>query len=229
MDDIAHNIERIQQRIDRAAQRANRDPKDVRLVAVSKTVDVDRIRQAISAGITILGENYVQEAKKKIELVGMDVHWHMVGHLQSNKARHAVKLFHMIHSLDSISLAQELNRRAKAAGRTVKVLVQVNLSDEYTKSGVSPDDVEKFLIPLIPLAHVRVRGLMCMPTFFNEPERVRPFFKALRELRDRLNKIKLPGIELKELSMGMSGDFEVAIEEGATLVRVGTAIFGSRS
>ncbi len=229
MNNIASNIEIVQQRIARAAQRANRDAKKIRLVAVSKTVELERIRQAIRSGVTILGENYVQEAKKKIEHVGMEAHWHMVGHLQSNKARHAISLFDMIHSLDSLSLAEELNRRAEATSRTINVLVQVNLSGEHTKSGVHPDNVEKLLKNLIPLEHVRVQGLMCMPPFFNEPERARPFFIALRELRDRIRENKLPGIELDELSMGMSGDFEVAVEEGATLVRVGTAIFGSRS
>jgi pyridoxal phosphate enzyme (YggS family) len=229
MDDIARNIQEVRQRITGAALRTGRDPGEVRLVAVSKTVEVDRIRQAIRAGIAILGENYVQEAKKKIEQMGMEAQWHMVGHLQSNKARQAVQLFDMIHSLDSLPLARELDRRAEAAGRTINSLVQVNLSGEQTKSGVSPESVEKLLKNLIPLKHLRVCGLMCMPPFFHEPERARPLFKALRELRDRLRERGLPGIGLEELSMGMSGDYEVAVEEGATLVRVGTAIFGSRS
>lgn len=228
MDDIGHNIRNVQQRIAQAGQRAGRGPEEVRLVAVSKTVDVDRVRLAVRAGATLLGENYVQEAKKKIEQLGMEAQWHMVGHLQSNKARHAVQLFDTIHSLDNPSLAEELNKRAEAAGRKLKVLVQVSLSGEQTKSGVAPDNVEKFLRSMMPLPHLRVRGLMCMPPFFNEPELARPFFRALRELRDRLRELDLPGIDLEELSMGMSGDYEVAIEEGATLVRIGTAIFGPR-
>ncbi len=208
-----------------AARRAGRDPADVALVVVTKTVPVERIREAIEAGATILGENRVQEARTRRAALEDPVEWHLVGTLQTNKAKLAVSLFEMIHSLDSLRLAQELSRHAQTTGRDVRVLLQVNLSREATKTGVDEKDVETLLEQVNRLPQIRVDGLMTLPPLFPTPEEARPFFRTLRQIRDRL---ACPECPLPHLSMGMSHDFPVAIEEGATLVRVGTAIFGPR-
>jgi pyridoxal phosphate enzyme (YggS family) len=192
---------------------------------VSKTVEVERIREAIDAGVTILGENYVQEAQKKIAEIGKPVSWHFIGHLQSNKAKYAVNLFDAIHSLDSIPLAEELNRRAEKADRKIPVMIEVNLSGEPTKFGTEEEKVFGIGRKVLDLRNLSPEGLMTMPPYFDDPEMSRPFFVRLRALKD---KMKENGIPMRELSMGMSNDFEVAIEEGATYVRVGTAIFGAR-
>lgn len=228
MNPIADNLRQIMERIAAAARRAHRDPSEVKLVAVSKTVGLDRVRQAIAAGVTILGENYLQEAKPKIETLGNAVSWHFIGHLQTNKAAAAVARFDLIHSVDRLKLAQALERAAQKSGQVQDILIEVNIAQETTKSGVAPDDAAPLLEAIATLPHLRVRGLMTMPPWFNEPEIVRPYFRALRELRDRLASLSLPGVDLTELSMGMTGDFEAAIAEGATLVRIGTAIFGPR-
>jgi pyridoxal phosphate enzyme (YggS family) len=179
--------------------------------------------------VTILGENYVQEASEKIEaLQGEDVSWHLVGHLQSNKAKYAVKLFDMIHSVDSFKLAKELDRRAHALDKTQPILIQVNISGEETKSGIDADQALTLIRDIAPLKNVAVRGLMTMPPYFNAPDMVRPYFQALRTLQSRVREQAIPNVDMSELSMGMTGDFETAIEEGATLVRIGTAIFGER-
>jgi len=225
MSEITDNLERVREGIERAARRAGRDPKEVSLVAVSKTVEVERIREAIEAGVTILGENYVQEAQKKIEQIGKAVSWHFIGHLQSNKAKYAVNLFEAIHSLDSIPLAEELNRRAEKADRKIPVMIEVNLSGEPTKFGTEEERVFGIAKKVLDLGNLSLDGLMTMPPYFDDPEMNRPFFERLRVLKDKMAK---EGIPMKELSMGMSNDFEVAIEEGATYVRVGTAIFGAR-
>ncbi len=198
------------------------------MVAVSKTVEPARIRDAIEAGVTILGENYVQEARKKIEEIGHEVQWHMIGHLQSNKAKYAVTLFDYIHSVDSISLAREIDRRAAQGGRKVRALVEVNLSGETTKFGIGPDEAMELIFQVPSLENISIEGLMTMPPYFDDPERARPYFIRLRELRDRIQGEEVEGVQMDELSMGMSGDFEAAIEEGATMIRVGTAIFGER-
>lgn len=213
------------ERIEKAARRAGRDPKEVRLVAVSKTVEVARIKEAIEAGVTILGENYLQEAQKKIEEIGKPVFWHFIGHLQSNKAKYVVRFFDMIHSVDSFPLAQELNRRAEQAGQVIKVMIEVNLSREATKFGTDEEQLLNLARRIQDLKHLSLEGLMTMPPYFDSPEMSRPYYVALRELKEKMTR---EGIPLKELSMGMSNDFEVAIEEGATFVRVGTAIFGPR-
>ena len=220
MDDIAANLERVRERVARAAERAGRRSDDVLLIGVSKTVDVDRIRQALAAGLGALGENRVQEAKTKIEALGRPVPWHLIGHLQTNKAKDAVVLFDVIHSIDRVELAREVERRAHALGRVVDALVEVNVGGETSKGGVAPDGVGALLDALRGLGHLRVRGLMAIPPVVERAEDARRWFRALRELSERYG--------LKELSMGMSADFEVAIEEGATMVRVGTAIFGAR-
>ena len=211
-----------------AAIRSGRAPDSVNIVGVTKTVDVDRIKEAVSAGLLILGENYVQEAQDKIKEFGTRVSWHFVGRLQTNKAKYAVKLFDMIQTVDSIKLAQELNRRAQPLGRIVPIIIQVNLASEVSKGGVQPAECLSLIKQVSALENLQIRGLMTMPPFFDQPERARPFFAQLRELSREIAEAQVPGVEMNELSMGMSGDFETAIEEGATLIRVGTAIFGKR-
>ncbi len=236
MSSIKDNLSRVQERIERAAQRAGRDPKEIKLVAVSKTVEVARIREAVEAGVSILGENYVQEAQKKIEEIGRpactdrfgevrSVAWHFIGHLQSNKAKYAVRLFDMIHSLDSLPLAEELNRRAERSNARFKVLIEVNISGEATKFGEDEEKVRSLAQKVLDLDHLSLEGLMTMPPYFESPEMSRPYYVRLRELKEKMVK---EGIPMKELSMGTSNDFEIAIEEEATYVRVGTAIFGPR-
>lgn len=213
------------ERIEKAARKARRDPKEIKLVAVSKTVEAARIKEAIEAGVSILGENYVQEAQKKIEEIGRSVSWHFIGHLQSNKAKFAVRLFDVVHSIDSLRLAEELNRRAEQANRLIRVLIEVNLSGEATKFGTHEEKILSIAHGILSLRSLSLEGLMTMPPYFDDPEMSRSYYVKLRELREKMVK---EGILLKELSMGMSNDFEVAIEEGATYVRVGTAIFGPR-
>jgi pyridoxal phosphate enzyme (YggS family) len=220
MREIRANLERVRERVARAAERAGRRAEDVLLVGVSKTVDVERIRAAVEAGLAALGENRVQEARDKIAVLGRPVPWHLVGHLQTNKVKDALELFDLVHSLDRLELARECDRRARARGRPVDALLQVNVAGEASKGGVAPDDVEAAMAAIAALDHVRVRGLMAIPPEVARPDDARPWFRALAALAARHR--------LAELSMGMSADFEVAIEEGATMVRVGTAIFGPR-
>jgi PLP dependent protein len=225
MSQIKENLLRVMERIEKAAQRSKRDPSEIKLVAVSKTVEAARIKEAIEAGVSILGENYVQEAKKKIEEIGRSVAWHFIGHLQLNKAKYVIHLFDMIHSLDNIPLAEELSRRAEQADRMIKVLIEINLSGEATKFGTDEGEILNLARRILQLSHLSLEGLMTMPPYFDSPEMSRPYYVKLRELKERLVR---EGIPMKELSMGMSNDFEIAIEEGATYVRVGTAIFGPR-
>lgn len=228
MSSIADNIQRIRETIAAAARRVNRNPSDIRLMGVTKTVDDQRIEEAIRAGLDIVGENYVQEGKRKIEKMGKSLEWHMIGHLQTNKAKYAVRLFDMIHSVDRLKLAQELNKRAGAAGIQMKILVEVNVSGEESKSGIARDDAVAMIKEISALEHISVQGLMTMPPWFDDPEDARPYFAALRELRDIIIEENIPRIEMNELSMGMTQDYLVAVEEGATIVRIGTAIFGER-
>jgi len=187
------------------------------------------VREAIEAGMNDLGENYIQEARDKINrLAATPVNWHFIGHLQSNKAKYAVRLFDLIHSVDSLKLARELDKYAKINDKIQAMLIQVNVAREDTKSGVYVENTLKLLTDIGQLENVSVKGLMTMPPYFNAPEKVRPFFAALRELRDRIVLERIPNIAMDDLSMGMTGDFEAAIEEGATMVRIGTAIFGER-
>ncbi|MEW5725425.1 MAG: YggS family pyridoxal phosphate-dependent enzyme [Thermodesulfobacteriota bacterium] len=220
--DLKERIDAVQARIEAACRRAGRDPSAVRLVAVTKTVPLESVKSGLEAGLTILGENYVQEAQLKIEALGSRASWHFIGRLQTNKAKYAVRLFDLIHSVDDLKLARELDKRAGALGRRQPVLVQVNLSGEETKGGAAEEEAAGLIEQVGALPQLELQGLMTMPPFFDQPERSRPYFAALRRLRDRM------APALPELSMGMSGDFEVAVEEGATLVRVGTAIFGPR-
>ena len=223
-DTLRQNLEEIQARIASAATRAGRDASEVKLVAVSKTHPAETIREAIAAGQTIFGENKVQEAEGKIEEIGRDAaEWHLIGHLQSNKARRAVQLFDVIHSLDSLELARRLERICIEEERSeLPVLVQVDLGLEETKSGVTEEDLPELTGFLNGCERLKFTGLMVLPPYFEDPGAARPYFKRLRELRDSLLDGK------GELSMGMSHDFEAAIEAGATIVRVGTAIFGER-
>jgi pyridoxal phosphate enzyme (YggS family) len=217
---IRANLERVQTAIANACQRSGRSPEDVLLIAVSKAVEVERIQEAIAAGVPALGENRVQEARDKIERLGRVVPWHLVGSLQTNKAKDAVHLFDWIHSVDRLELARELDRRAHALGRTVKALIEVNIGEEPQKAGVRPQDVKQWLDAFAGLSKLRIGGLMAIPPVADDAEHARSYFRRLRELRDAAG--------LEHLSMGMSADFEVAVEEGATMVRVGTAIFGPR-
>ena len=226
---MKQRLEQIRQRIRQAAESCNRDADSVRLVAVSKTIAADTVKEAIEAGVTTLGENYIQEARDKFKaLVQYAVSWHFIGHLQSNKAKYAVRLFDLIHSVDSLKLARELDKQAAKVDKTQQILVQVNISAEDTKSGISADEAPRLIAEISRLKNLEVKGLMTMPPYFYQPEKVQPFFAALRELRDRIKEQAPPNVSLDELSMGMTGDFEVAIKEGATLVRIGTAIFGER-
>ncbi|MBL7179332.1 MAG: YggS family pyridoxal phosphate-dependent enzyme [Desulfobacterales bacterium] len=228
VQELKTRLQSIRTRIEKAAKGCGRNPESVRLVAVIKTVPIHRVREAIEAGVTILGVNYVQEARTKMsELAAHPISWHFIGHLQSNKAKVAVRLFDLIHSVDTLKLARELNKHAGNINKIQEILVQVNIGEEAAKSGVALQDTQQLLEHISALDHLAVKGLMSMPPFFNDPEKVRPFFSALRELRDRLGQ-HLPHVTLNELSMGMTGDFEVAVKEGATLVRIGTAIFGER-
>jgi hypothetical protein len=226
---LKQRLEQVKERIRQAAESCNRDADSIRLVAVSKTIATDTVREAIEAGVTILGENYVQEARDKFNaLVQYPVSWHFIGHLQSNKAKYGVRLFDLIHSVDSLKLARELDKQAAKVDKVQHILVQVNISGEDTKSGISADEAPGLIAEISQLKNIAVKGLMTMPPYFYQPEKVRPFFAALRELRDRIKAQSLPHVSMDELSMGMTGDFEVAIKEGATLVRIGTAIFGER-
>jgi len=221
MMDIRANLDRVRDRVAKAAERSGRRASDVLLIGVSKTVETARIREAIQAGVAALGENRVQEAKEKVAEIGRPVPWHLIGHLQTNKARDAVELFDVIHSLDRLDLARELDKRARARARTVDVLVEVNLAAEASKGGVAPEALGELLDAVAKMSALTVKGLMAIPPEAKQPDDSREWFRVLRKLGERHG--------FQELSMGMSGDFEVAIEEGATMVRVGTAIFGPRA
>ena len=226
---VQQNMDKIRERISRVAINSGRDPGEVRLVAVSKTMPAEKVRLAINAGAEILGENYIQECREKFNtLATATVSWHFIGHLQRNKAKYAVRMFDLIHTVDSLALAQEIDKRAALVDKVQPILIQVNISQEMTKSGTSADEALPLIEKISALGHLKINGLMTMPPFFDDPDRARPYFKALRLLRDRIDSLNLPNVTLQELSMGMTGDFEVAIEEGATLVRIGTAIFGER-
>lgn len=224
--DIAANLNSIQHRIAAACQRAGRDPASVILMAVTKTHPPETVQAAANAGLVYFGENKVQEAKAKIPQCSGKLRWHFIGHLQSNKARDAVELFEMIQSVDSLSLAQELNKRCEQAGKRLPILLEVNLAGEASKFGYAPERLLAELNELNALPRLEVHGLMTVPPWKPVAEQVRPFFRAARELKQRCEEIL--GAPLPHLSMGMSGDFEVAIEEGSTIIRIGAALFGER-
>lgn len=228
--DLESNLSKVIQRINKAAERAGRDPHDIKLVAVTKRVEPERVLKALKYGITSFGENYAQEFRDKSKVleqeIGNRIEWHFIGQLQKNKVKYVVGKVELIHSLDSLSVATEINKRAESLEIIMPLLVEVDTSGEESKGGVTPDQLEDFLNELSNLSSIEVRGLMTMPPYFDSVEMARPYFVRLREIRDEF----LPSFpKLKELSMGMSGDFEVAIEEGATIVRVGSAIFGERN
>jgi PLP dependent protein len=228
-DSLAGRVPQILDRIRCAAERAGRPPEAVRLVAATKTVPVERIREGLQAGLSLLGENRMQEALSKVALLrDLSPRWHFIGQLQRRKVRDAIGIFELIHSVDSIELAQEINRRAGGAGVKQAVLLEVNIAGESSKAGFRPDVLMRDLAALGDLPHLRIQGLMTIPPPTIEPEQARPYFRELRILGAQIASEKIPSLVMQELSMGMSQDFEVAIEEGATLVRVGTAIFGAR-
>ncbi len=222
---VADNVRDVAGRISRAAAKAGRRAEDIKLVAITKTVHIDMIREAIEAGVRVFGENYLQEARGKITAIGHGVEWHMTGHLQRNKARDAVNLFDMVQTIDSLELAQELDKRARSAGKVISGFIEINIGGEGNKRGIGEDELIPLLDSIKVLNSLTIQGLMTIPPYFDDVEKVRPYFKMLRDLSNKAND---EGFSLKELSMGMSHDFEVAVEEGATMVRIGTAIFGER-
>jgi len=219
----------VRDRIERAARTSGRRPETIKLVAVTKTFPVAVIREAVELGVTCFGENRVQEAREKIPSVGRGVEWHLIGTLQRNKVKYIFDLFDMVQSLDRFALAQEIEDQGRARGKVMPVLVEVNVSGEASKSGVRPEELLELLRRLCDLRHLAVKGLMTIPPLTPSPQEARPYFRQLRRLRDQVASEGIRGIELEELSMGMSADFEMAIAEGATMVRIGTAIFGARS
>ena len=228
MPGFRERLESTRERMAAAARRAGRAPESIRLVAVSKTVEASRIREALACGQRLFGENRVQEARAKQDEAGPDALWHLVGHLQRNKARDAARLFEMIHSVDSAELLADLDRHAAARSKPLEVLVQVNLAAEAGKHGAAREDLPGILAAAGRMHHIRVAGLMILPPYDPDPEASRPLFRALAEVAAELGKRDFENVSLRELSMGMSEDFEVAIEEGATLVRIGRALFGER-
>jgi pyridoxal phosphate enzyme (YggS family) len=230
---IAQNLAQVRERIAVAASRAGRRPEDIALMAVSKTFPAERIREAYEAGLRLFGENRVQEFSGKIDPL-RDLHnaeWHLIGHLQTNKAAKAVELFAAVDSVDSLRLAQKLNASARQLEKKIAVLIEINVGGEAAKSGLPPEsrELDELLMGAPGLGHLEFRGLMTVPPFTEDPQRARPYFRKLRELRDQIKGRGLPAVSMDALSMGMSHDFEVAIEEGSTCVRVGTAIFGGRT
>ncbi len=240
MNSIAENIKRLEERIEKAAWKSGRKREDITLVAVTKTVEPERINQAIDARIKIIGENRIQEAQDKFKFITRDVEKHLVGHLQTNKVKKALELFNLIQSLDSLHLAQEVSKRAKSIirlrrirpvgekGKFAEVLIEVNTSDEPSKYGVKPEEVFSLVEEIAKLENIKIKGLMTIGLFTDDLEKVRPCFVKLRKIFESLKNLKRENIEMRYLSMGMSSDFEIAIEEGANMIRVGTAIFGPR-
>jgi hypothetical protein len=222
---IKSNLIRLRERIERAAERVGRNPADIKLVVVTKTVGVDKIREAIDCGVRLIGENRVVEAAEKHAIIGPRVEWHMIGHLQSRKAKQAVELFDMAQSVESISTAQALQKRCSDAARTMRILIEVNTSGEEQKYGVAPDGAESLICEIAPMQNLRIEGLMTMAALVPDPDLARPSFRQLRELAERLRSKNIEGADFHTLSMGMTNDFEVAVEEGSTMLRIGTAVF----
>ncbi|MCK4895097.1 MAG: YggS family pyridoxal phosphate-dependent enzyme [Calditrichia bacterium] len=227
MNPIKENLNRVLAKIEKAAIKSGRDPAEIQLVAVSKTIAPELINQGIAAGIKIIGENKVQEARAKKELVN-PVIWHMVGHLQTNKVKHAVQIFDKIQAVDSYRLAEEINKRCELKQKSMPVLVEINTSGEMSKFGCDPDEAAELVSKISELVHLRIEGLMTIGLFTDQMELVRPCFVKLRGIFEKIKSMHLNGVSMVHLSMGMSADYEVAIEEGATMVRIGTAIFGAR-
>lgn len=226
---IEQNLRYVRERIERACERAGRNPSEVKLLLATKTVSPDRIKRAVAAGVTLLGENRAQELRDKYDaLTSSGVEWHFIGHLQRNKVNEVVKYVTCIHSVDRLRLGNRLHNRLTVLGKKMDILVQVNTSYEESKFGVAPEGAVQLVEQLAQLDTLRIKGLMTIGKFGVEPEKTRKYFRLLRSIRDEIAARDIPGVELNVLSMGMSGDLEIAIEEGSTLVRVGTAIFGER-
>ena len=228
MVDVAANYRKVIDRISEAALKAGRNPREIKLLAAAKSQSVELVHAAIAAGVRLIGENYVQEAESKRQVISDTVEWHMIGHLQRNKVKAALNTFDLIQSLNSVALALELDKEGRRNGKTVRTLIEVNLGDEQSKSGIGQDKVLELVKRVSELSHLRVEGLMAVPPFKENPEEIRPYFCALKELQMELQCLKIPNGSLNELSIGMTHDYPVAIEEGATIVRIGTALFGPR-
>jgi len=225
---ITQNLALVKERIEDAAKRAGRNPAEIRLVCVTKTATANQLQEAISSGISDIGENRVKDALLKYDSLGeqaKNVKWHMIGHLQTNKVKKCLQIFDTIHSLDSINLADEIDKQAKSLGKCIDCLVQVNVSGEDSKYGISPEETEAFIRKVSLFSNIHIAGLMTMAPFVDNPEQVRPFFRKIYSLKESLRKMDISNTDVKDISMGMTQDFEVAIEEGATFVRIGTAIF----
>lgn len=225
---IKENLEYVENRISEACKRAGRDRSEVTLIAVSKTKPVSDIREAMACGITVFGENKVQEMRDKHNEITEPLSWHMIGHLQANKVKYLPGVACMIHSVDNKKLADEIEKQASKHDIVMDVLVEVNMAHEDTKFGLSPDEAIDFVKEISTLPHLNIRGFMTIAPYTEDPESNRVYFRGLRELKDKVNELNIPGVKMDTLSMGMTGDYEVAIEEGATFVRVGTGIFGER-
>jgi len=228
MGRIAENLKSVRERIEAACLRVGRNPAEITLVTVTKTVSAERINEAIEAGVRHIGENRVQEAREKFPEV-RPVIWHLIGHLQTNKVKHALKMFQWIHSVDSFHLAEKIEQEASRLGKTIPILLEVKTSPEETKYGVSVSETLGLLEKISIFNHIQIRGLMTIAPFTDDEKAIRESFQTLRQLRDKINQAEIAGVEMEHLSMGMSHDFEIAIEEGATMVRIGTAIFGPRN
>lgn len=225
---IRENVQFVRNKIAEACRRSGRESEEIELVAITKTVDVEQINEAIEAGIRVVGENRVQEAWRKYQEVGEKAHWHMVGHLQTNKVKRVLQFAEMIHSVDSVYLAREIQTQAKKLDRTIEILIQVNTSGEESKFGLEPEATIGAIEEVSTLPNLKIKGIMTIGAFLPNPEDVRPCFKLLNDLKDRVNERGITSVEIGTLSMGMTNDYEIAIEEGSTMVRVGTAIFGER-
>ena len=228
MVDVVANYRKVIDRISEAALKAGRNPQEIKLLAAGKSQSVETVQAAITAGVRLIGENYVQEAESKRQVISEAVEWHMIGHLQRNKVKAALNTFDLIQSLDSVALALELDKEGRRNGKTVRALIEINLGDEQSKSGIGRDKVAELVERASELAHLQVEGLMAVPPFKENPEQIRPYFCSLRELQVELQGWKIPNCSFNELSMGMTHDYPIAIEEGATIVRIGTALFGPR-
>ncbi len=228
MSHIAENIKVLEAKVAAAAERSGRKREDILLLAVTKTQPVEEIRQAVACGLSSLGENKVQEIMDKYEPMGEGVQWHLIGHLQSNKVKYIIDKVDMIHSVESLKLAEEIEKRGAAKDIVMDILVEVNIADEESKDGITPQNAEAFIRELAKMAHLRVRGLMTVAPFVENSEDNREYFRQMKQLQVDINAKKIDNVVMDVLSMGMTGDYEVAIEEGATIVRVGTGIFGER-
>jgi hypothetical protein len=228
MVDVPTNYRNILERIGEAAVKAQRKPEDIKLLGAAKSQSVDLVQAAVACGVRLIGENYVQEAKHKRGVIAQPIEWHMIGHLQRNKAKAAVELFDVIESLDSAVLARELDKEGAKRGKIVRTLIEVNLAGEQSKSGLAKNQVRGLLDEAAKLPHLAIEGLMTVPPFQENPEAARRYFRELCELRAVLSEFRRPNVDLKELSMGMTHDYAIAVEEGATIVRIGTALFGPR-